>query len=168
MSLTRLQSLATRPADQRAPSHSDEEVSLKRLPAYYFLATIISCNTQAQTSCLQPCTKGAAKDTLPRFTAACWVCRANKKGDRTTRRSLCRALGSSLHLVPDETGASERAAAKTAAAAKQKSSQKHTELKLCGINRMGPCWHHSWKLKTQRAQAHHASLFSEQKTMAAE
>lgn len=100
--------------------------------------------------------------------AAAGFAEQTENGDRTTRRSLCRALGSSPRLVPDETGASERAAAKTAAAAKQKSSQKHTELKLWGINRMGPCWHQSWKLKTQRAQAHHASIFSEQKTMSAE
>lgn len=88
------QSLATRPAHQRAPNHPDEEVSLKSLPAYYFLAIIISCNTQAETSCLQPCTKGAARETLPRFTAAAGFAEQTETG---TERPGARSAALSVH-----------------------------------------------------------------------
>lgn len=145
------QSVAARVVDQRPPKtpKSFWRSVLKRLPAYHFLAMTICCNTQAQAYCPQPRRKGL-KVTLPRSTMALQFAEDMKRGQSNLAPTLpFSQFTGGPHTRGD--GASKHAAAKTAAAAEQKSSPKHTKLPLWGINRMGSCWHQSWKLKVLRA-----------------
>ena len=123
---------------------------LKRLPSYRFLALTICCNTQGQASCLQPHGKGVADGALPHSTTALQFAEDIKWG-QCNPAPMLPSSRFTADLTSEEMGASKHAAAKTAAAAEQKSSPKHTKLQLWGINRMGSRWHQSWKLKILRA-----------------